>query len=130
MTIIFDQCGMVEEAKKNPCSLVGVGICPPHITTVWDAVSTFIEQQFCAGHGVKIPGLGMITFKVYRTDVSHTQAIVDKIPVMLLSEHLVQKYSLKAKRPPFNLDVSKLAKARQQFFLNCDSMHSVLILDS
>lgn len=122
---------MVQQVKNNPHTTLGTDFCPAHIPKVWDAISEFIKQQFCLGHGVKIPGnfvkscdnyhykynyllydlllnnLGFatITYKVFQTDVSQTNAIVDKIPLMLLSENLVKTYALKSKRPAFNLDV-------------------------
>lgn len=96
---------MAEEAQKNVHTLIGKEVCPSHVFKVWEAISKFVMDQFCIGHGVRIPDLATLTYKIFTTDVSQRNVIVDKIPLILISENLTKKYALKSKRPAFNLDI-------------------------
>jgi len=103
--ICFDTIGMVEQAKKNPHSLIDKEVCGSHVISVWDAISKYIMEQICAGRPVKIQGMITFTLKVMKIEISQTQVIVKRIPHAVVSGDLVRKCSLKVKRPAYNLDI-------------------------
>jgi nucleoid DNA-binding protein len=103
MPIIFDSENRTSLAAENPLSLIGQEVCTEHVTEVWDSVFKYIQLQIAAGHGVKIPGLGTISFKVHKMDISSRVYAMEKVPHILMAADLVSMYALKPQHLPYTM---------------------------
>ncbi|XP_055984810.1 coiled-coil domain-containing protein 81 [Sorex fumeus] len=64
------------------------------VSTIWEVVSDFIQQQYSLSKGVQIPDLGIFTFVRQRLEIGNNKFIIAKRPMFFLSEKLIQKHGL------------------------------------
>ena len=97
---------MVDQACQNPYTRIDTEVCPAQVIRVWEEVSNLIQYNLCLGRGTRIPGLLKVTYKLHKNEVGQKNVIVNRIPLMMISEDVSRKYYITSKKPPFNLDVS------------------------
>ena len=104
--IIFSKQGMVDQACQNPYTRIDTEVCPAQVIRVWEEVSNLVQYNLCLGRGTRIPGLLKVTYKLHKNEVGQKNVIVNRIPLMMISEDVSRKYYITSKKPSFNLDVS------------------------